>query len=45
MRPGCSIVGPAIIEQMDTTIVVAPGWTAQLDGYFNLRIEHEGGQK
>jgi N-methylhydantoinase A len=45
MKPGCTITGPAIIEQMDTTIVIAPEWTARLDGYFNLRVEHEGGQR
>jgi len=45
MRPGCVIAGPAVIEQMDTTIVIAPEWTARLDGYFNLRVEHEGGQR
>jgi len=45
MKPGCVIPGPAVIEQMDTTIVITPEWTAHLDGYFNLRVEHEGGQR
>jgi N-methylhydantoinase A len=28
---GASIKGPAIIEEMTTTIVIEPGWTARLD--------------
>ena len=29
---GCAIVsGPAIIEEVTTTIVIEPGWTAVLD--------------
>jgi len=43
MKPGCSVSGPAILEQMDTTIVIPSQWTAYMDGYLNLRIEHEGG--
>jgi N-methylhydantoinase A len=45
LKPGCVISGPAVIEQMDTTIVIAPEWKARLDGYFNLRMEREGGQR
>jgi N-methylhydantoinase A len=26
-----SIAGPAIIEEVTTTIVIEPGWTAKLD--------------
>jgi len=28
---GATIVGPAIIEEVTTTIVIEPGWTARLD--------------
>ena len=28
---GASIAGPAIIEEVTTTIVIEPGWTAKLD--------------
>jgi N-methylhydantoinase A len=28
---GSSVTGPAIIEEVTTTIVIEPGWTAQLD--------------
>ena len=31
LRPGQSIVGPVIVEQPDTTIVVPPGWRAAVD--------------
>ncbi|MCE2945829.1 MAG: hydantoinase/oxoprolinase family protein [bacterium] len=34
--PGTSIAGPAIIEQADTTTVIEPGWTAQVDVGGNL---------
>ena len=28
---GATIMGPAIIEEVTTTIVIEPGWTAKLD--------------
>jgi N-methylhydantoinase A len=28
---GATIAGPAIIEEVTTTIVIEPGWTARLD--------------
>ena len=31
LKPGHEIVGPAIIEETFTTIVVYPGWRAQVD--------------
>jgi N-methylhydantoinase A len=36
---GGVISGPAIIEQMDTTTVVPPGWSARLDPQANLLME------
>lgn len=33
------IVGPAIVEQMDTTIVIPPGYKANVDKYGNIIIE------
>ena len=30
------VVGPAVIEQSDTTIIVEPGQSAQVDGFGNL---------
>ena len=35
------ITGPAIIEQMDTTTVVPPGWTATVDAAANLLLVRE----
>ncbi len=33
------IVGPAIVEQMDTTTVLPPGETARVDEYGTLIVE------
>ena len=35
---GHRLAGPALIFQYDTTIVVAPGWEAAVDGMQNLRM-------
>jgi N-methylhydantoinase A len=35
---GQAVAGPAIIEQMDTTTVVPPGWTAHVDIAGNLLL-------
>ncbi|WHH60102.1 hydantoinase/oxoprolinase family protein [Petroclostridium sp. X23] len=45
VKPGSSINGPAIVEQMDTTIVIPPGWHAKTDGFYNLRLWYNGGGK
>jgi len=39
---GCEIVGPAIIVQMDTTIVVEPEQTVHVDEQGNLIVSLEG---
>ena len=36
--PGAQIVGPAIVEQRDTTTVLAAGYASITDGYGNLII-------
>ena len=36
---GRQLEGPAIIEQMDTTTVLPPGWTARTDRLGNLLLE------
>ncbi|MCT2584483.1 hydantoinase/oxoprolinase family protein [Actinophytocola gossypii] len=36
---GNTIAGPAIVEQLDSTTVVPPGWTATVDEFGNLLIE------
>jgi N-methylhydantoinase A len=33
LHPGAVITGPAIVEQLDTTTVIGPGWTASSDPY------------
>ena len=33
------IIGPAIVEQMDTTTVIPPGETARVDRFGTLIVE------
>jgi N-methylhydantoinase A len=37
--PGNRIAGPAIVEQMDSTTIIPPGWSGRLDGFGNLVLE------
>lgn len=39
LRTGNRIAGPALLLQLDTTIVVPPGWTGEIDPYGNLLLE------
>jgi N-methylhydantoinase A len=39
LKPGAEVVGPAIVEQMDSTTVVPPNLTAAVDGLRNLRVK------
>jgi N-methylhydantoinase A len=39
---GAKIVGPAIIEEITTTIVIEPDWTARLDVSGSYVITHKG---
>ena len=36
--PGVQIVGPAIVEQLDTTTMLSEGYASTTDGYGNLII-------
>lgn len=45
IEPGCTIKGPAIIEQMDSTIIIPPRWFAYTDGFNNIRATYQGGKK
>ncbi|GLT08309.1 hydantoinase [Sulfitobacter porphyrae] len=38
MKAGAEFTGPAIIEQVDSTVVVPPGATAKIDQYMNILI-------
>lgn len=42
LAPGMGFVGPAIIEDPGTTIVVHPGNDVRVDGYGNIRIALQG---
>lgn len=35
---GARLTGPAIVNQLDSTTVVPPGWTAEVDEWLNLRM-------
>jgi N-methylhydantoinase A len=39
LEPGMSLVGPAIIEEAGTTIVIQPGLPCRVDDYGNYLIE------
>jgi N-methylhydantoinase A len=41
LRPGAAFAGPALVYQMDSTVYVAPGWSARVDGYHNIVLESE----
>jgi len=45
LRAGDHIEGPAIIEQYDTTTVVPPGLTAEVDRFGNIAIDCSAGRK
>ena len=36
---GARIEGPALVEQMDTTVLIEPGWRATGDALGNLILE------
>jgi N-methylhydantoinase A len=39
LRAGHVVLGPAVIYQLDTTLVLPPGWAAAVDGWANLALE------
>ncbi|MCY4367205.1 MAG: hydantoinase/oxoprolinase family protein [Chloroflexi bacterium] len=39
LQPGNRISGPALLLQLDTTIVVPPGWNGTVDSFGNLILE------
>jgi N-methylhydantoinase A len=38
---GASLEGPAIVEQLDSTTIVPPGWRAEVDEWLNIRMRKE----
>jgi N-methylhydantoinase A len=39
LLPGMSFVGPAVVEQSDSTLVVPPRRSVRVDAYTNLLVE------
>lgn len=39
---GRPFTGPAVVEQMDTTVVITPGWRCEVDRWGNIRMQFEG---
>ena len=42
LKPGQTVVGPAVIDQLDSTTLIYPGDTARVDGAYNIIIELAG---
>ncbi|HEY0181448.1 MAG TPA: hydantoinase/oxoprolinase family protein, partial [Rhodopila sp.] len=42
LAPGAAIAGPAVIEALDSTTVVPPGWTGRIDALGYIRLTREG---
>ena len=42
LKVGDAFSGPAIIEQDDTTTLLAPGWHCRVDALGNLMLERAG---
>jgi N-methylhydantoinase A len=38
LLPGALLCGPAIIEALDSTTVVPPGWQARIDDFGCIRL-------
>jgi N-methylhydantoinase A len=38
---GARLDGPAIVDQLDSTTVVPPGWRAEVDEWLNIRMQRE----
>jgi N-methylhydantoinase A len=41
LQDGANVIGPAVVEQYDTTTIIAPGWSARGDTLGNLIIERD----
>ncbi|MDQ6672777.1 MAG: hypothetical protein M3069_18880, partial [Chloroflexota bacterium] len=44
LRAGMNVVGPAIVEEMDSTCVVHPGYSATVDKLGNLLLAPNGSE-
>jgi N-methylhydantoinase A len=41
LKPGDKIIGPAVVEQIDTTFVVPPGWRGKVDASLSILLERK----
>lgn len=42
LKPGASLVGPAVIEERESTTIVPPGVTATVDRFLDIVLSREG---
>ncbi len=40
-KAGARFVGPAIVEQVDSTVLIPPNWIGTVDQYMNITIRLE----
>jgi N-methylhydantoinase A len=45
MMPGQRVPGPAIVEQLDSTVVITPAFMAECDPYGNMILNRKGNSK
>ena len=41
LAAGTNLAGPAVIDQLDSTTLVPPGWRAEVDEWLNIRMHRE----
>jgi N-methylhydantoinase A len=41
LSAGAKLTGPAVIDQLDSTTLVPPGWRAEVDQWLNVRLYRE----
>ena len=39
LAPGATVAGPTILQNIDSTVVINPGWEAHIDGYGNCIMQ------
>jgi N-methylhydantoinase A len=39
LPPGAEVLGPAIVEERESTVVIGPGARARVDTFLNLIVE------
>jgi N-methylhydantoinase A len=42
LNVGAEVAGPAVIDQLDTTLFIRPSWIARVDRDGNLIATHSG---